>query len=227
VEELMQDSPRVLSWREPGAVQEIVRLLRQGSIVGLPTETLYGFSCLAHSEVGIRRVMQLKGITQRRGFVALAASADHVESFVSPAQERCALEFLRRVWPAPLTAVLRVRAALPWGESQAGVHTAAFRVPRQPELMALLRLLDEPLLSTSLNRTGAQPLSRPEEILQEFGAALDLLILTDDDAESSVRPAQKMAPLASSLGDFTVWPPRSLRAGEFDLQAALQAWEAV
>ena len=32
---------------------------------------------------------------------------------------------------------------------------------------------------------------------------------------------------ASSLGDFTLWPPAILRPGEFDLQAALQAWEAV
>ena len=222
----MQDSPYVLGWSEPGAVSEIARLLRQGALVALPTETLYGFSCLAGSEVGIRRIMQLKGISKRRGFVALAASPDLVERYVAAEQPATPLRFLRRVWPAPLTAVLRVRDALPWGEAPGGAHTAAFRVPRHPQLSELLHVLDEPVLSTSLNRTGEPPLVRPEEILQEFGEALDLLILDDADPERFAAHQEKDVHRASSLADFTVWPPRSLRVGEFDLQAAVGAWVA-
>jgi L-threonylcarbamoyladenylate synthase len=223
----MQDSPYVLGWSEPGAVHEMARLLRQGAIVALPTETLYGFSCLAHSEIGIRRLMQVKGISQRRGFVALAGGIEVVERYLARDQDPRAIDFLRRIWPAPLSAVLRVRSALPWGEEQMTSHTAAFRVPAHAELLQLLRELGEPLVSTSLNRTGQVPLVRPEEILQEFGEALDLLILDDSDPERFAAHQEKDLHRASSLADCTQWPPRSLRHGEFDLQAALRAWEAV
>jgi L-threonylcarbamoyladenylate synthase len=205
----------------------MARLLRQGAVVALPTETLYGFSCLAHSEIGIRRIMQLKGISQRRGFVALAGGIEIVGRYLAREQEPRAVDFLRRIWPAPLSAVLRVRAPLPWGESQGTAHTAAFRVPAHTELLQLLQELGEPLVSTSLNRTGQAPLVRPEEILQEFGESLDLLILDDSDPERFAAHQEKDLHVASSLADCTQWPPRSLRQGEFDLLAAVRAWEAV
>jgi L-threonylcarbamoyladenylate synthase len=223
----MQDTPYVLGFSEPDAVEIAARLLREGAVLALPTETLYGFSCLAHSQVGVRRIMRLKAIERRRGFVALAADVETVERYLAPQHEGSAIDFLRRVWPAPLTAVLVTREALPWGETQGGLHTAAFRVPAHPELLSLLRAVGEPLLSTSLNRTGQAPLVRPEEILQEFGDQLDLLVLDDADPVRFASHQENERQVASSLADFTVWPPQVLRAGEFDLQAALQAWKAV
>jgi L-threonylcarbamoyladenylate synthase len=222
----MQDTPYVLGWSEPGAVAEIARVLRAGGVAALPTETLYGFSCLARSEIGMRRVMRLKGIDRRRGFVALVPSAAAVAPELAPEQDPRALAFLGRTWPAALTAVLRTRRPLTWGETHAGRHTAAFRVPAHAELLELLRDLGEPVLSTSLNRTGSPPLVRPEEILQEFGDEIDLLILDDVDPERQAAHQENEPRAASSLADFTSWPPRTLRRGDFDLQAALGAWEA-
>ena len=224
----MEGSAVVLGWSEPGAAEAAARLLRGGAVVALPTETLYGLSCLAGSEVGVRRLMRLKGIRRRRGFVALAECIEVVERYLAPEQERRAVEFLRRVWPAPLSAVLRVHGALPWGEAHAGVHTAAFRVPAHEKLRALLGLVEEPVLSTSANRTGQPPLLGAEEIVEEFGAGIGLVILDEGIARPrAVPPGRAARRRASTLADFTVWPPCSLRAGEFDLQVAVQTWEAV
>lgn len=222
----MGDSPYVIGWSEPGALADIARVLRQGGVAALPTETLYGFSCLARSDVGIRRIMGLKSIDRRRGFVALAASAAAVEAELAADQDPRAVAFLGKVWPAALTAVLATRQLLPWGERHAGRPTAAFRVPAHAQLLVLLGELGEPVLSTSLNRTGSPPLARPEEILQEFGDDLDLLILDDADPERWAARQENEARPASSLADFTTWPPRILRRGDFDLQAALGAWDA-
>jgi L-threonylcarbamoyladenylate synthase len=222
----MGDSPYVVGWSEPGALADIARVLRQGGVAALPTETLYGFSCLARSDLGIRRIMGLKSIDRRRGFVALAASAAAVEAELAADQDPRALAFLRKVWPAPLTAVLATRELLPWGEKHAGRPTAAFRVPAHAQLLQLLGELGEPILSTSLNRTGSPPLARAEEILQEFGDDLDLVILDDADPERWAARQENEPRPASSLADFTGWPPRILRRGDFDLQSALGAWEA-
>lgn len=220
----MRDSPYVLGWRDRDVHEQTCRVLRAGGVVALPTETLYGFSCLARSELGIRRILEIKGAGARRGFVALVGEVAGVRAEVHALQEPRALDFLAEVWPAALTAVLRVREVLPWGTTQDGVHTAAFRVPDHAPLRALLSALGAPVVSTSLNRTGMPPLVRPEEILQEFGDQIDLLILDDADPVQYAADQEREERQASCLADFTRWPPQVLRRGVFDLEAAVAAW---
>lgn len=209
--------PPVHDWDAPGALAAIAAYLRADGVVALPTETLYGLSCRARSVAAVERVMRLKGIERRRGFVALVADAGDVDAYVAPGQDRRALEFLRRTWPTPLTAVLAVSAAVPWGEARGtGGPTAAFRVPDEARLRELLRLVGEPVLSTSANRTGEPPLRSAAEIAAAFGAGLDLAV---------VGVVPERAPWPSTLADFTGWPPKVLRPGAFDLEAALASWQ--
>lgn len=217
----MRETPYVLGWSEPGATEQVRRVLRAGGVLALPTETLYGFSCLAHSEIGIRRIMEMKGIRERRGFVALVGDVRAVRREVHPDQDARALEFLARVWPAPLTAVLRLSSPVAWGTTLNGRHTAAFRVPDHEPLRLLLEDLGEPVLSTSLNRSGGIPLVRPEEILQEFGDLIDLLIQDDVDPVRHAADQERESRVASCLADFTVWPPQVLRPGAYDLETVL------
>src|SRR5262249_43534192 len=105
--------------------------------------------------------------------------------------------------------------ALPWGEA-GEPPTAAFRVPAHDELRRLLERLGEPLVSTSVNRSGEPPLRSAIEIERVFGADLDG-ILAESEREAAMTAA-------STLADATVWPPRLLRQGTFDLHAALARW---
>ena len=162
------------------------------------------------------RIGALKGIGTPRGFVALAASAEMVELWVE--RDARALGFLRAIWPAALTAVVTVRRPVPWGESRAGSATAAFRVPAHGRLRELVAAVGEPLVSTSANRSGDSPLEDPAAIVETFGAGLDVVVI-EPPGSGAVRALRP-----STVADCTAWPPRLLRPGEFDLEAAVRAW---
>src|SRR5262245_25275879 len=132
---------RRMDFGEPGGIHLACRLLGSGEAMILPTETLYGFSAVATSEAGRQQIAAWKGIESPRSFLALLPCFDALLSYLSPGQDPRVLDFLRRLWPAPLTAVLRVQEAQPWGETVESGATAAFRVPAHLRLRALLARL--------------------------------------------------------------------------------------
>jgi L-threonylcarbamoyladenylate synthase len=213
----MVERPETVDWGDPGAEERIAATLSSGGVVAIPTETLYGLSCRGMSPDAVGRIARLKGIASPRGFVALASSIEMVELWVGRAPT--GLDFLRAVWPAPLTAVLPVPRALPWGERRGKVETAAFRVPAHARLRSLVARLGEPLVSTSANRTGSRPLADARSIAREFVDGLDLVVTEaagDRLAEQDRQP--------STVADFGVWPPQVIRPGAFDLDQSLASW---
>jgi L-threonylcarbamoyladenylate synthase len=209
----MGPAPERLGWDSARARRRLCELLHQGAILGLPTETLYGLSCVATDAGAVARLAALKGIASPRGFVALVDGVETLEAYLAAGQDRRAVEFLRRVWPAPLSAILTVQPGLPWGEEHGGRWTAAFRVPAHDTLQELLTDLGAPLVSTSANRTGDPPLTSAAEIASCFGAALSAVV--PEHSRGAGQP--------STLADFTGWPPVVRRAGCYDLAAALAA----
>ncbi len=205
---------RQLDFGAPCGLDLACRLLRAGEVLILPTETLYGFSALG-LEPALRRIQALKARPPQRGFLALLERFECLAAFVHPAADARALALLRRVWPAPLTAVLPVREALPWGEALESGPTAAFRVPAHPRLRRLLAKLGAPLVSTSVNKSGAEPLRSAAAIAGVFGSEDDLWLFRDRGLEKCAEA------LGSTVADMTVWPPQVLRRGRFDVAAAL------
>lgn len=213
-----RERPDIVAWEDPAAVERIVAVLRADGVVAIPTETLYGLSCLGLSADAVSRVAALKGIASRRGFVALASSVEMVELWVG--RDRVGFEILRAVWPAPLTAVLPVLRPVPWGERRGDVETAAFRVPAHPRLRSLVAAVGEPLVSTSANRTGDPPLVSARAIADAFGNDLDLVV-TERSAPAAAHDRRP-----STVADWTVWPPQIIRSGAFDLEAAIASRNA-
>lgn len=204
-------------WDDPAAVENVLAALQRDAVVVLPTDTLYGFSGRARSPRVLAKIAALKGIASPRGFVALVDSVAAIRRDAAPATDRRVFELLDRAGPAPLTVVVAVDTPQPWGEA-GPPPTAAYRVPAHAALRGLIARLGEPLVSTSVNRTGEAPLASAGDILAAFGAGIAGCI-ADPDCE--VRP-----PVASTLADCTVWPPRMLRPGAFDLVGAVAALQA-
>lgn len=164
-----------------GARDEALRIFREGGVLFLPTDTIYGFSC-GWSETAARaRIQALKGDARTAPFLALACDRSMVESIAHwPTGEGARV--LDAVWPGPVTAVLTARSG----------GTVAVRVPALDWLSQWISALGQPLVSTSANRTGAPPCATVAQAVAEFGAAVDLYV--DDGAREGA---------ASSLLDLT------------------------
>ena len=202
----------VWRWEDPSIVATVTAALRADAVVVLPTDTLYGFSGRARSAAAVARIAALKGIASGRGLVALVDSVAAIRRDAAPDTDPRVFELLERVGPARLTVVVLTAAPQEWGAAS-GPPTAAYRVPAHARLRELLASFGEPVVSTSVNRTGEAPLTTAAAIHAAFGAGIAGCLL---DSGCEDRPA-----VASTVADCTVWPPRTLRPGAFDLAAAV------
>jgi len=193
-------------------VETIAAALRAGQVIALPTETLIGLSCRADDERARARIAALKGIEAPRGFVVLVHEAEVLDPLVAPECDRRALDFLRSVWPAPLSAIVPLASPVPWGSERDGVCTVAVRVPADATLRRILCAVGGPVLSTSANRTGEAPCRDAAEVVSTFGSGLDLVV--ESDATGSGLP--------STLVDATRWPLQVVREGAFDVRRVLE-----
>jgi L-threonylcarbamoyladenylate synthase len=181
------------------AIEKIAAILAAGGVAVLPTDTIYGFHCAASCAAAVQRIRKLKGKDGESGFILLAADSAMVDELVAgwPGSSK---KLLSSLWPAPLTAVLPARKEL--SPIFAPHGRVAVRVPAHRELRSLIALLGEPIVSTSVNISGRKPMTRIAEIRRAF-PGLDAYI------------SRKGGPalLSSTVVDFTVHPPRLVRAG--------------
>jgi L-threonylcarbamoyladenylate synthase len=184
----------------PSALQlnEIAHLLRGGSVILLPTDTIYGLHCVATDETAVHRIAGLKGREDTKPFIVLAASIDQLTEIGIEAE----IDLLRRlddIWPAPLTAILPLRRPIP---ASRGASTLAVRIPALPWLRDLA-MRTCPLVSTSANRSGEPPVESPSALARDLQNGLDAIV---DGGPRTGEP--------SAILDLTGTEPRFIREGE-------------
>jgi L-threonylcarbamoyladenylate synthase len=177
---------------------EIAKLLRDGCVVMLPTDTIYGLHAVATDPVAVARIADIKGRDETKPFVVIAASIDQLTPLGVDAPPET-LERLASVWPAPLTAILPLREPIP---ASRGAATVAIRIPAL-EWLRQLALQTGPLVSTSANRSGEEAVTHPSLLASDLQDRLDAIV---DAGELGGAP--------STIVDLTTDEPRLIRAGE-------------
>ena len=184
----------------PSALQinEIAALLRDGKVVLLPTDTIYGLHGVATDAAAVARIAELKGREDTKPFIVLAASIDQLTEIGIEAE----VDLLRRlnnIWPAPLTAILPLRQPVP---ASRGASSLAMRIPALDWLREHIARTC-PLVSTSANRSGEPPVQTPLMLPSRLHEALDAVI---DGGPRTGEP--------SAILDLTGAEPRFIREGE-------------
>jgi L-threonylcarbamoyladenylate synthase len=183
----------VLAAADPAAVRSLAALLAHGGVAIVPCDTIYGIVGL--DPEADARIRELKGRDEDKPFLRLVAEASWARKLTGGA----APARLARHWPGPLTLVLPAE----------GGGTLALRVPAAGWLRELIAGLGRPLLSTSVNRSGAAALWRVADIVAEFGREVNLVLDGGDlpDAEPS------------TIVDASSRPFRIVRQGAFRVPA--------
>ena len=203
---------QVISASAPGATVAAARILADGGLVVVPTDTVYGLAAALSRRDAVARIFVAKRRPQERAIPLLVdslADLDQVASEVPDAARR----LIERFWPGGLTLILPGRPELP-SVITAGGSTVAVRMPDHRVVRELIRRLGSPLPTTSAN-VHARPSPRTAaEAAAELGDAVDL-ILDDGPAPGGVD---------STIVDPLAIPPRILRVGAIsvgEIEAAL------
>lgn len=154
---------------KPALVKLVAGALARGQVAVLPTDTIYGLSCVADNSLAIRRVYRLKRRDFKKPLILLAASLAMVKkyAFVSRRQE----EYLKHIYQSarPTTVILRSRGLLPQ-ELHGNSDGLAWRLPKNDFLIKILKIVRRPLVSTSFNLSGQPDLTDPQYLSDYFSA---------------------------------------------------------
>lgn len=175
-----------LSASDPDAILVTARVLREGGIAVIPTDTVYGLAASIFQPQAIERVFTVKGRNPDAQVPVLIASASDLPILVSEIP-RAAWPLINQFWPGALTLVFPAKAALsPLVAKRGG--TVAVRVPAARSTLRLLEVLGEPLIGTSANPSGQPPATTAESAAAELGDRVDI-VLADDGAITEGRPS--------------------------------------
>lgn len=155
---------------ETAEIERAARALRDGGLVILPTETVYGLAGDASNPQAVAAIFEAKGRPRFNPLISHVADLAAAES-IALFDDR-ARRLAERFWPGPLTLVLPVRPDGPVCDlARAGLDTVALRVPAHPLARRLLAAFGGPVVAPSANRSGRPSPTTFADAVEETGAS--------------------------------------------------------
>ncbi|MDD9990669.1 MAG: L-threonylcarbamoyladenylate synthase [Rhodospirillales bacterium] len=190
------------------AIAQAARVIRDGGLIGLPTDTVYGLAADATSDAAVAGVFRAKGRPADKPLIALIATMTMAEAcgeFSAPA-----LALAEAFWPGPLTLVLPRAAGSPLSPLvHQGAPGVSLRIPGNKTARAVVEASERPLTAPSANPSGAPSPLTAAEVAAGLGSHVALIVDGGRAADS----------LGSTLLDLTGETARLLRAGVVTCEA--------
>ena len=156
-------------------ITRAARILRDGGLVAVPTETVYGLAGRADNDEAVSRIYSAKGRPDFNPLIVHVASLELARKLAdfSDVAEKLAAEH----WPGPLTLVLPRRRDAGLAEAvTAGLETVAIRMPSHAVMRALLEESGLPIAAPSANRSGFISPTSTAHVLASLDGRIDAVI---------------------------------------------------
>lgn len=183
------------------SIQHAADLLRQGKLVAIPTETVYGLGADASNPDAVVKIFKAKGRPSDHPLIVHLAYASQMQDWAEDVPD-AALRLAREFWPGPLTMILRKKPGVPMAVT-GGQNTVALRVPDNPVALWLLRVFGGGIAAPSANRFGRISPTTAQHVAEELGDAVDCIL---DGGACTVG-------VESTIIDLTDVQPTILRPG--------------
>ena len=179
--------------------------LKNGQIIGFPTETVYGLAGNIYSEQAIRHIFEIK---KRPFFNPLIV---HIKALtflpnVAVNVPIPAIKLAERFWPGPLTLVLEKHPSIP-DLVTGGKTTVAVRIPNHPVALSLLTMLDFPLAAPSANPFGTISPTCAGHVYDYFKEELEIILdggVCKSGIESTIIGFQNDKPVLYRHGSISI-----------------------
>lgn len=165
--------PATRSW-----IRNAAALLKQGELVGVPTETVYGLAANAFDAQAVQRIFLAKGRPASNPLIVHLASDNDLNQVIAHDTDAIVRERVQQLsvfWPGPLTLVLPRGAAVP-NIVTAGRDTVAVRVPAHPVMRELIDACGFPLAAPSANRSEYVSPTTAEHVAEGLAEQVSLIL---------------------------------------------------
>ncbi len=147
-------------------IDKIVKEIKQGNLVIIPTDTVYGISVDMTNEKAIKKVYEAKNRDKSKPLILLVSSVDMLRKYTEKLNQ-LEEEIIKKYLPGKLTLLLHKNNKVS-DEITSGSNLVGIRIPDNKELIKIIDKIGNPIISTSANISGKTTITNPKEIEKEM-----------------------------------------------------------
>ena len=190
---------------QPRLVRHAVDIIRGGGVVAYPTDSCYALGCHIGDKAAMERIRKIRAVDERHHFTLVCRDLSEVGQFAKV--DNLQFRLIRANTPGSYTFILRATRDVP-RRLLTPRHTIGVRIPDHQVALALLAVLGEPLLSSTLILPAhGQALNNAQEIRQRLEHQIDLVI---DSGPCNGE--------VTTVVDLSADAPRLVREGKGDIR---------
>ena len=192
---------RYLPADHPETAQVAADIIKNGGLVAIPTETVYGLGANGLDETAVAKIFEAKGRPQDNPLILHISGPEQIELFCHHIPQK-AYDLAEAFWPGPLTIVLPAKECVP-KRTTGGLSTVAVRCPDHDAAREIIRLSGVPIAAPSANISGKPSTTTAQHVLHDHDGKIDAIV---DGGPCRVG-------VESTIVDLTEERPRLLRPG--------------
>ena len=175
-----------------------INTLENGEVIVYPTDTLYGFGVDATNTEAIQRLNRLKGKVKPLSIVL--ESVEHMHDFAE--FDGKIKSEINKLFPGSYTVLLPSKKCTLSPPVRSGSPSIGIRIPDHFFPVKLVKLLGKPIITTSINRHGNDPLNDVTQVEIDFPSV-------DIFEDPNHTPSK-----GSTIIDYSTSPPKIMRDGD-------------
>lgn len=160
------------------SIETAADILRNGGIVAIPTETVYGLAASALDDSAIKAVFSAKGRPQDNPLIVHIDSIEMLKKVAQNIPEKAYL-CAQRFWPGPLTLVLESSGYV-GKKVSAGLSTVAVRMPLDKTARDIITAAGIPLAAPSANISGSPSPTSAEHVINDLDGKIDAVVMGEE-----------------------------------------------
>lgn len=196
-------------------LKELADLIKDGGLLAIPTETVYGLACNGLDKKAIERVFKAKNRPMDNPLILHISKMDELDRLTVGLKEEDR-EILKKLWPGPLTVVLKKSDLVPM-EISGGLDSVAIRMPKKKITRELIGLCDLPLAAPSANLSTKPSPTNARDVLEDMDGRIEAIL---DGGDCGIG-------LESTVVDLTGEKKTILRPGYYTREFLDKYWPGI
>ncbi len=165
----------------PGDIEKAAEILKNGGLVAIPTETVYGLAANAFDEKACANIFAAKGRPGDNPLIVHISNLAMLSDIVEEVPEEAKI-LAEKFWPGPLTVIMKKSEKIP-AVTSANLPSVAVRFPAHPAARAIIEAAGLPLAAPSANLSGSPSPTNFEHCVHDLTGRVEGIV---DGGASSV-----------------------------------------